>query len=220
MEKILMGGIVGFTLLTLISYLLIVANVPFLIIPITLLAIVFVAKPLVKVLKEIKIKFDKTTILTLLVFVVGIIGQMLVISPSGILKNGDLVFWSAHGHDASWHIALMEEIKKGYPFQNPVFAGEKLINYHFFSDIAPAIISKYLPISDLDYISEYFLLSTHFFWVLLYTFSPKKSRAAASPVSGLLFLPISPEASDILLARAKVFFGLPNHKVQAETRLK
>lgn len=145
-----MGGIVGFTLLTLISYLLIVANVPFLIIPITLLAIVFVAKPLVKVLKEIKIKFDKTTILTLLVFVVGIIGQMLVISPSGILKNGDLVFWSAHGHDASWHIALMEEIKKGYPFQNPVFAGEKLINYHFFSDIAPAIISKYLPISDLD----------------------------------------------------------------------
>jgi hypothetical protein len=150
MEKILMGGIVGFTLFTLLSYLLIVLNVPYLIIPIVILAILIGFKPVLKSVKQIKIKFDKITILTLLVFIIGIAGQMLVISPSGIFKNGNLLFWSAHGHDAPWHIALMEEFKKGYPFQNPVFSGEKLVNYHFFSDVAPAIISKYLPISDLD----------------------------------------------------------------------
>lgn len=127
-----MGGIVGFVLFTLISYLLIVLQAPFLIIPITLLAIIAGAKPLIKTFRQIGIKFNKITVLTLFVFIVGIAGQMLVISPSGVFKSGDLVFWSAHGHDAPWHIALMEEIKRGYHFQNPVFAGEKLVNYHFF----------------------------------------------------------------------------------------
>ena len=145
-----MGGVVAFTLFTLLSYLLIVLNVPYLIIPIVILTILIGIKPVLKMVKQIRIKFDKTTILILSVFIIGITGQMLVISPSGTFKNGDLLFWSAHGHDAPWHIALMEEFKKGFPFQNPVFAGEKLVNYHFFSDIAPAIISKYLPISDLD----------------------------------------------------------------------
>ncbi|MCX6704788.1 MAG: hypothetical protein NT162_00405 [Candidatus Woesebacteria bacterium] len=150
MERILMGGIVGFALFTLVSYLLIVLNIPILIIPVTIFAIIIGIRPLIKTLRQIKIKFDWVTILTLLVFIVGIVGQLLVISPSGVFKNGDLVFWSSHGHDVAWHIALMDEINRGYPFQNPVFAGEKLVNYHFFSDIAPAIISKYLPISDLN----------------------------------------------------------------------
>lgn len=150
MEKILMGGIVGFVIFTLVSYILIVLNIPILIIPITTTGILLIAKPLIKLIKQIKVRLDKATVITIIVFATGIIGQLLVISPSGILKNGNLVFWSAHGHDGAWHIALMEEIKKGYPFQNPVFAGEKLVNYHFFSDIAPAIISKYLPVSDLN----------------------------------------------------------------------
>ncbi|MCX6704459.1 MAG: hypothetical protein NTZ07_03360 [Candidatus Woesebacteria bacterium] len=182
MEKVLMGGIVGFVLFTLISYLLIVLNIPFLIIPIVLLVILIGIKPLVNTLKRIKIKFDKTTILILTVFIIGIVGQMLVISPSGIFKNGDLLFWSSHGHDATWHIALMEEIKKGYPFANPVFAGEKLVNYHFFSDITPAIISKYLPISDLDlYFRVFPLIYSIFFGTSAYFLTKKitSSRLAA-----------------------------------------
>ncbi len=145
-----MGGIVGFVLFTLVSYILIVLNIPFLIIPITILVGILIAKPFIKEVGQIKIRFDTPIFLTLMVFTIGIIGQLLIISPSGIFQNGSLVFWSAHGHDASWHIALMEEIKKGYPFGNPVFAGEKLVNYHFFSDILPAMVSKYLPVSNLD----------------------------------------------------------------------
>lgn len=177
-----MGGVVGFTLFTLISYLLIVLHVPFLIIPITLLTIILGIKPFVKTLRQIKIKFDKTTVLILIIFVIGIIGQMLVISPSGIFKNGDLIFWSAHGHDGPWHIALMEEIKRGYPFQSPVFAGEKLVNYHFFSDIAPAIISKYIPISDLDlYFRIFPFIYSLFFGASAYFLTKKitKNRYAA-----------------------------------------
>lgn len=150
MEKTLIGGIVVFVLFTLISYLLIVLNIPILIIPITILGIIFFTKPFIKIIKQIKFKLNIQTLLVLIVFTLGVAGQLAVISPSGILKDEDLLFWSAHGHDSTWHIALMEEIKKGYPFQNPVFAGEKLVNYHFFSDIAPAMISKYTPLNNFD----------------------------------------------------------------------
>lgn len=145
-----MGSIVGFAAFTLISYILIVLKVPVLIIPVTLVAILLLWRPVTKEIKNITIRFNRQTLIISIVFLIGMAGQMAVISPSGTTINGDLLFWSSNGHDGMWHIALMEEFKKGFPFQNPVFAGEKLVNYHFFSDIAPAIVSKYLPISNLD----------------------------------------------------------------------
>lgn len=145
-----MGGIVGFVALTLLSYIFIVLHIPFLIIPISIILTIWIYKPFIAEVRNIRLKFDFQTIITILVFVVGIAIQLAVISPSGTYQNGDLVFWSAHGHDATWHIALMEEIKKGYPLQNPSFAGQKLVNYHFFSDVLPAMVSKYTPISNLD----------------------------------------------------------------------
>lgn len=107
-------------------------------------------KSIIKTFRTIHFSLNWQTLLILIVFIIGIAGQLAVISPSGIYQNGDLVFWSAHGHDGPWHIALMEEMKKGYPFSNPIFAGEKLVNYHFFSDILPMVFSRYLKISDLD----------------------------------------------------------------------
>lgn len=145
-----MGSVAGFVLLTFLLYVFIILNIPILIIPATMLLVFFVFKPVVTEVKKIKIEFNAQTIIVLGVFIIGIAGQLAVISPSGIFQNGDLLFWSAHGHDGAWHIALMEEIKKGYPFENPSFAGEKLVNYHFFSDILPAMTSKYLPFSNLD----------------------------------------------------------------------
>jgi len=159
-----MGTIVVFVLFTLVSYFLFVLKVPFLIIPLVLLAAIFGARPLIKKIRQIKIKFNLRTVLILLVFTLGIAGQLAVISPSGIFKNGELLFWSSHGHDASWHIALMDEFKRGSPFQNPSFAGERLVNYHYFSDIAPAMISKYIPLNNLDL---YFRIFPFFYSLLL-----------------------------------------------------
>lgn len=183
-----MGGIVGFVLFTLASYVLFVINVPFLIIPVTLLGMLLVAKPFSKELKQAKIRFDSKTILVAIVFVIGTIGQILVISPSGIFQNGSLVFWSSNGHDGAWHIALMEEIKKGYPFQNPVFAGEKLVNYHFFSDIAPAIISKYTPISDLDlYFRIFPFIYSVFFGASAYFLTKKLTGSFSASIWATIF---------------------------------
>lgn len=143
-----MGSIFAFSVATLISYILIVLNIPYLIIPLIFILFFLSRKTLIRILKNIKIKLNLTTFIVLAVFILGIIGQMAIIAPSGSYQNGDLVFWSAHGHDGTWHMALMEEIKKGFPFQNPIFSGTALKNYHFFSDILPAIVSKYTFISN------------------------------------------------------------------------
>ncbi|MEK7168657.1 MAG: hypothetical protein AAB778_01465 [Patescibacteria group bacterium] len=153
MESLLMGSIFAFSGATLLSYILIVLNIPYLIIPIVFLIAVVIARNLRRSNLNFRlphfVRNDKALI-TIIVFTLGIIGQLAVIAPSGIHQNGDLVFWSAHGHDGTWHIALMEEMKKGYPFENPIFAEEKLTNYHFFSDILPSMVSRYIPLSNTD----------------------------------------------------------------------
>lgn len=95
-------------------------------------------------MKSIPFKF-----MLIFLFVFGVIFQLAVISPSGNLKNDDLLFWSSHAHDSMWHIAVSNEIQKGFPLDNPVFAGERLVNYHIFSDILPAVLNKVFKIPDL-----------------------------------------------------------------------
>lgn len=183
-----MGGIVGFVLLTLISYILIVINAPILIIPIFIILTVFLFKPFLKTVRQVKFKFSIQTISVLIVFILGIAGQMAIISPSGIIKNGDLLFWSANGHDGAWHVALMEEMKNGWPFGNPVFAGEKLINYHFFSDILPAIISKYLPISGMDlYFRIFPFICSLLLGVSAYFLTKRLTKNASAPIWATIF---------------------------------
>ncbi|MEK7536295.1 MAG: hypothetical protein AAB559_00750, partial [Patescibacteria group bacterium] len=150
MESVLMGSIFVFSLATLVSYILIVLNIPYLIIVVLFLSLILYLKSIIRAVKLIKINFNIRSLVVLVVFVIGIIGQLAVIAPSGIYKSGDLVFWSAHGHDGTWHIALMEEMKKGWPLENPIFAGTPLKNYHFFSDILPAMVSKYTNISNFN----------------------------------------------------------------------
>jgi hypothetical protein len=183
-----MGGIVGFSFLTLISYILIVLNIPVLIIPVVVICIFFVTKPFIETVRESKFKLNLQTILILIVFTLGIAGQMAIISPSGSFKNGDLLFWSAHGHDGAWHIALMEEIKKGWPFQNPSFAGEKLVNYHFFGDILPAMASKYLPISNLNlYFRIFPLLYSIFLGASAYFLTKKLTNSFSASIWATIF---------------------------------
>lgn len=188
MEALLMGSIFVFSLATLISYILIVLNIPYLIIPITIGLFIFGVWTVFKMKRGLKITFNLKTIIVLIVFTIGIIGQLAIISPSGTYQNGDLVFWSAHGHDGPWHIALVEEMKKGYPFENPIFAGEKLTNYHFFSDILPTMVSLYTPISNLD---SYFRLFPFIYSIFLgtsvYFLTKKLTNSFSASIWAVIF---------------------------------
>lgn len=157
-EKVILSTSVGLIIFTLIAYLFIILNITLLLIIPLLIINFFELKKITSIANKFTLPGIKHLLVLILIFSVGVIGQMAVIAPSGRLINGDLVFWSAHGHDSMWHIALMEELKKGYPLQNPVFAGERLVNYHFFSDIAPSMFSLYFQLPNLDLYFRYFPL--------------------------------------------------------------
>lgn len=157
-EKLLFGTAVGFVLFTLASYAFLSFKAPYLIIPTVIIADIFSFKDFLSVVKKIGFPAKKQIVIVSLLFLLGTLGQLALIAPSGTIQNGDLVFWASNAHDASWHIALTNEINSGFPLQNPVFAGAKLVNYHFFSDIAPALFTKYLGFSSLDLYFRFFPL--------------------------------------------------------------
>lgn len=162
-EKLFIGSSFGFIFFTLSSYFLSLMKLNFLLLPIILLISIKSLKNLPSDIKRIRLISKTRITLLAVIFFVGVMGQLLIISPSGLLQDGSLIFYSSHGHDGLWHIALMEEFKKGFPLQNPVFSENKLVNYHFFSDIAPAIFSQF-GLSSLDLYFRYFPL---FFSILL-----------------------------------------------------
>ncbi len=156
LEKIVLGTIVGFVTFTLLSYLLLIFKISFFILPAVSLINILYLKSIFHVKINLNLGPKRHLAILSVVFILGMIGQLAIIAPSGLEVNSDLVFFSANGHDGTWHMALMEEIKKGYPLQNPIFAGERLVNYHFFSDVAPSLFSQYFKFSNLDLYFRFF----------------------------------------------------------------
>jgi hypothetical protein len=168
-QKIFFGTVIGYVIFTLVSYLFLVLGLGILIIPCFIIIDLYFFKSFRKKFVLGPILKGKKLLIVTLVFTIGIIGQLLIISPSGWSANGNLLFWSSHAHDASWHFALVNEIQKmsfGSVVQNPEYAGTKLVNYHIFSDIAPAIFNKYLLIPQIEL---YFRLFPLLYSILLGT---------------------------------------------------
>ncbi len=93
----------------------------------------------------------------LLMILLGIFIQGMINFPSGFLYSGGLYFWSSQGHDGLWHVALIEEIKKSFPPQNPIFSGEALVNYHYLIDVAMGEFARIFPFfSSLDLYFRFF----------------------------------------------------------------
>lgn len=87
----------------------------------------------------------------------GILTQGFINFPSGFLYEKGLYFWSSQGHDGIWHVALMEEIKKSFPPQNPIFSGEPLYNYHFLVDVLMGEFARIFPfLTSLDLYFRFF----------------------------------------------------------------
>jgi len=156
LEKLTLGTVIGFVGFTLLAYIFMALRGPFLILPITALIVLTSFKIITGLKINLKNYSKKQLSILLIIFVLGIAGQMAIVAPSGLKVSQDLVFYSSNGHDGPWHIALIGEMKKGYPLQNPVFAGERLVNYHFFSDIAPAQFSQFFRFSNLDLYFRFF----------------------------------------------------------------
>ncbi|OGM09407.1 hypothetical protein A2Y68_00340 [Candidatus Woesebacteria bacterium RBG_13_46_13] len=188
-EKFIYGTVVGLVLFTLVSYLLLLINFPLAIFVVYAIFDLVAAKQTLALFKQLTLPSKKWGMVIVLVFALGILGQLLVIAPSGTFVEGALVFWGSHAHDASWHIALMNEMNKGFPLQNPVFAGERLINYHFFSDVAPAIFNKFLKLPALDLYFRFFpLLESLLLGASAYFLTKKLGKSTLAGIWGVIFV--------------------------------
>ncbi|HCX25310.1 MAG: hypothetical protein UX08_C0006G0007 [Candidatus Collierbacteria bacterium GW2011_GWB1_45_35] len=80
----------------------------------------------------------------------------LTVIRSGTLQSFGMGFWGPNGHDAVFHLSMIEKFA-GAPFSlsHPQIAGEKISNYHFIFDFLSGIIVKIFGVSAINF---YFMI--------------------------------------------------------------
>lgn len=81
-----------------------------------------------------------------LLIVLGSAAWSATMVGSGLVYPYGMGFWGPNGHDGIWHLTLINQLRN-FSFQNPVFAGASLANYHFGFDLLLAVISRLTLIS-------------------------------------------------------------------------
>jgi len=160
-EKLVLSLGTGVALFTFLNFWLKIFHWQNLIFAYCLLCLIFFLKK--KIYKKFYFKERVNKLCLCLIFLGGLF-QSSLLFKSGTLQEKGIVFWGVNGYDGIWHSALIAEINRGFPYQNPGFAGYPLKNYHFFSDLflAQAHFLTKTPILDL-----YFRFSPLFFSFLL-----------------------------------------------------
>lgn len=90
--------------------------------------------------KALKLYFQNN-INWIFVVLIGSIAWCLTIVKSGWMYEFGYGFWGANGYDGIWHISLINNMSN-FNFENPVFAGELIKNYHVGFDLLLGIINR------------------------------------------------------------------------------
>lgn len=117
--------------------------------------------------KKIKL-YPALLYLTFIIF--GITVQVMVLIHGGT-KISDGIFLPGD-NDALWNLALVKEIYFHYPFQNPLYAGQDLKNYHYFYHLFLASIHS---VTKIDFLDLYYrggpILMSFLFGLSIYSVS-------------------------------------------------
>lgn len=89
----------------------------------------------------------KEKITTLALILISSLLLSVTMFRSGLNYEFGIGFWGPNGHDAVWHLSLINQLKLSIPPNNPIFSGEVLSNYHWGYDLLVALISKFTLIS-------------------------------------------------------------------------
>lgn len=115
----------------------------------------------------------KEKINTLIIILLSSLLLSVTMFRSGLNYEYGLGFWGPNGHDAIWHLSLINQLKLNVPPNNPIFSGETLSNYHWGYDLIVALISK------ITFISSsilYFQILPFIFAIILGLLSYKFAR--------------------------------------------
>ena len=101
-------------------------------------------------------KFDFYLGTICLLILAGTIFQCLMMFRSGRMYDFGIGYWGPLGHDGLWHQALVNQLIRGIPPENPIFSGAILKNYHYFYDLLVAVSFNLTHIPTLDLIYRYY----------------------------------------------------------------
>jgi hypothetical protein len=101
-------------------------------------------------IKKFNLKFlNKLDVFVILVIVFCVFVQSIIVFPNGVTDQGNLRLKGVFTEDGAWHIAIINNLNKSVPPENPIFAGEKLSNYNYFADIFIATVQRFTGIDTL-----------------------------------------------------------------------
>jgi len=113
--------------------------------------------------------------------------QMLI--PFGRVTDLGISLFGAHFVDSTWHIALINNLGKSIPPENPIFSGTLLTNYHYLVDLQISLIHRVtqIPVPQLYFsvIGPFyiFVLTT-----LVYRFANILTKSIIGGISSILVL--------------------------------
>lgn len=109
----------------------------------------------------------KEKIILILFLLIGTFIQVIPVIRSGLQYDYGIGFWGPMGHDGVWHLSLINSISNPFNIDMPIFAGEKLINYHPFFDILISFLSNLTHISSSIWLFQIFPIISSFFILYL-----------------------------------------------------
>lgn len=106
-----------------------------------------------------KIKFKNLDLLTILMVLVGIIGQTFQFIRNGQMTWAGLFISNNNSVDQIWHVTLIEELVKRFPPFEPGMYGVPLLNYHFWFNLVTAELVRvfHLPLFQTQFSGMYVL---------------------------------------------------------------
>jgi hypothetical protein len=138
-RRLLLSFPVGVALFSLLAFILSLLHVEILLWGIPVIS--FIAGFYFKVRVQ-KPFIETTDLLAWLIIIIGSLSWLLTQIKNGIFFNYGYGYWGPNGHDAIWHLQLIESLSQKVPPENFVFAGLPLENYHYFFDLVLAQIVK------------------------------------------------------------------------------
>lgn len=135
------------------------------------------------------INWSWANLLTGFVIILGSITWLATTVKSGLIYDFGMGFWGAHGHDAIWHLSLMESLKSGLPAQNPTFASVSLGNYHYFYDLLLTGTNFLTSISPADlYFRTYPILISLLIGTISFLLARKWFNSSLTAVLAIFFV--------------------------------
>ncbi len=125
-------------------------------------------------MKLSNIKVTSFGLLITILIVLGVIFQSVAMFRSGRIYDYGVGYWGPLSRDGVWHEALVSQLSKHFPPQNPGLSGTRLLNYHYFYDLGVAVSSRFTGINFRFFIYKFYpLMFSGLLGILTYLLSKK-----------------------------------------------